>query len=92
MVGVAQGQAGWPRLQGVLAPTPQQPLAVTPANVNDGRAEPPVLTDDPGAVFADGAYGGPPSVPEKPENLGPHANPHTGPSRVVVGPHAAFKG
>ena len=33
-------------------------VAVTPANVNDGRAGPEALPDDPGAVFADSAYRG----------------------------------
>ncbi|MBU6298790.1 MAG: IS5 family transposase [Alphaproteobacteria bacterium] len=34
-------------------------IAVTPANVNDGRAGPEALPDDPGEVFADSAYRGP---------------------------------
>jgi IS5 family transposase len=34
-------------------------VEVTPANVNDGRAGPDALPDDPGAVFADSAYRGP---------------------------------
>ena len=34
-------------------------VAVTPANVNDGRAGPEVLPDEPGEVFADSAYRGP---------------------------------
>jgi transposase, IS5 family len=34
-------------------------LAVTPANINDGRAGPDALPDDPGEVFADSAYRGP---------------------------------
>lgn len=34
-------------------------IAVTPANVNDGRAGPDALPDDPGEVFADSAYCGP---------------------------------
>lgn len=33
-------------------------IAVTPANVNDGRAGPGALPDDPGKVFADSAYRG----------------------------------
>ena len=33
-------------------------IAVTPANVNDGRAGPDALPDDPGVVFADSAYQG----------------------------------
>jgi len=33
-------------------------IAVTPANVNDGRAGPAALPDDPGEVFADSAYRG----------------------------------
>jgi IS5 family transposase len=33
-------------------------VAVTPANVNDGKAGPDVLPDDPGEVFADSAYRG----------------------------------
>jgi transposase, IS5 family len=33
-------------------------VAVTPANVNDGRAGPAALPDDPGEVFADSAYRG----------------------------------
>ena len=35
-----------------------EPVAVTPANVNDGRAGPDALPDDPGEVFADSAYRG----------------------------------
>ena len=34
-------------------------VAVTPANVNDGRAGPEALPDNPGEVFADSAYRGP---------------------------------
>lgn len=34
-------------------------VAVTPANINDGRAGPEALPDDPGEVFADSAYRGP---------------------------------
>ncbi len=34
-------------------------LSFTPANVNDGRAGPDALPDDPGEVFADSAYRGP---------------------------------
>jgi IS5 family transposase len=34
-------------------------IAVTPANVNDGRARPDALPDCPGEVFADSAYRGP---------------------------------
>ena len=33
-------------------------ISVTPANVNDGRAGPHALPDDPGDVFADSAYRG----------------------------------
>jgi len=33
-------------------------LSITPANVNDGRAGPDALPDDPGEVFADSAYRG----------------------------------
>ena len=33
-------------------------VAVTPANVNDGRAGPDALPDTPGEVFADSAYRG----------------------------------
>lgn len=33
-------------------------IAITPANVNDGRAGPDALPDDPGEVFADSAYRG----------------------------------
>ncbi len=33
-------------------------VAITPANVNDGRAGPDALPDDPGEVFADSAYRG----------------------------------
>ena len=33
-------------------------LSVTPANVNDGRAGPDAVPDDPGDVFADSAYRG----------------------------------
>lgn len=33
-------------------------LAITPANVNDGRAGPDALPDNPGEVFADSAYRG----------------------------------
>jgi IS5 family transposase len=34
-------------------------IAVTPANVNDGRVGPEALPDEPGEVFADSAYRGP---------------------------------
>ena len=33
-------------------------VAITPAHVNDGKAGPDALPDDPGAVFADSAYRG----------------------------------
>ncbi len=33
-------------------------LSITPANVNDGRAGPDALPDDPGEVFSDSAYRG----------------------------------
>ena len=33
-------------------------VAITPANVNDGKAGPDALPDEPGAVFADSAYRG----------------------------------
>lgn len=33
-------------------------VAITPANINDGRAGPDALPDDPGEVFADSAYRG----------------------------------
>jgi IS5 family transposase len=33
-------------------------ISVTPAQVNDGRAGPEALPDDPGEVFADSAYRG----------------------------------
>ena len=33
-------------------------ISITPANVNDGRAGPDALPDDPGEVFADSAYRG----------------------------------
>jgi IS5 family transposase len=33
-------------------------IAITPANVNDGRAGPDAVPDDPGEVFADSAYRG----------------------------------
>jgi len=33
-------------------------IAVTPANINDGRAGPDALPEDPGEVFADSAYRG----------------------------------
>jgi IS5 family transposase len=33
-------------------------VAITPANVNDGKAGPQALPDDPGEVFADSAYRG----------------------------------
>ena len=33
-------------------------IAVTPANVNDGKAGPDALPDNPGKVFADSAYRG----------------------------------
>lgn len=33
-------------------------IAIAPANVNDGRAGPQALPDDPGEVFADGACRG----------------------------------
>jgi len=35
-------------------------VAITPANVNDGKAGPDALPDDPGEVFADSAYRGRP--------------------------------
>jgi len=34
-------------------------VSIIPANVNDGRAGPDTLPDDPGEVFADSAYRGP---------------------------------
>ncbi|TWB03075.1 IS5 family transposase [Gluconacetobacter diazotrophicus] len=34
-------------------------ISVTPANINDGRAGPDALPDNPGEVFADSAYRGP---------------------------------
>lgn len=34
-------------------------VAITPANVNDGKAGPDALPDNPGEVFADSAYRGP---------------------------------
>ncbi|AOX19075.1 transposase [Kozakia baliensis] len=33
-------------------------IAITPANINDGRAGPDAVPDDPGEVFADSAYRG----------------------------------
>lgn len=33
-------------------------IAITPANINDGRAGPDALPDNPGEVFADSAYRG----------------------------------
>ena len=33
-------------------------ISITPANINDGRAGPDALPDDPGEVFADSAYRG----------------------------------
>jgi IS5 family transposase len=33
-------------------------IAITPANINDGRAGPDALPSDPGEVFADSAYRG----------------------------------
>jgi IS5 family transposase len=33
-------------------------IAVTPANINDGKAGPEALPDNPGEVFADSAYRG----------------------------------
>lgn len=33
-------------------------ISVTPANINDGRAGPDALPDEPGDVFADSAYRG----------------------------------
>jgi len=33
-------------------------IAITPANVNDGKAAPQALPEEPGAVFADSAYRG----------------------------------
>jgi len=33
-------------------------IAITPANVNDGKAAPQALREEPGAVFADSAYRG----------------------------------
>ncbi len=37
---------------------PVEEVAITPANVNDGKAGPEALPDDPGEVFADSAYRG----------------------------------
>lgn len=34
-------------------------ISITPANINDGRAGPDALPDNPGEVFADSAYRGP---------------------------------
>jgi len=34
-------------------------LTVTPANVNDGKADCVIIPDDPGDVYADSAYRGP---------------------------------
>ncbi|WOS65841.1 transposase [Sinorhizobium fredii] len=36
----------------------QEGIAVTPANINDGKAGPDALPDNPGEVFADSAYRG----------------------------------
>ncbi|MER8570394.1 transposase, partial [Mesorhizobium sp. M1305] len=33
-------------------------IAITPANINDGKAGPDALPDNPGEVFADSAYRG----------------------------------
>ena len=33
-------------------------IAVTPANINDGKAGPDALPDEPGDVYADSAYSG----------------------------------
>lgn len=33
-------------------------IAITPANINDGRAGPDAVPDDPGEIFADSAYRG----------------------------------
>ena len=33
-------------------------IVITPANINDGKAGPDALPDDPGEVFADSAYRG----------------------------------
>ena len=42
-----------------MAPTPTRLwIAITPANVNDGKAGPQALPDEPGEVFADSAYRG----------------------------------
>ena len=44
---------------GVYAMTAMfEKIAMTPANVNDGRAGPDGLPDNPREVFADGAYRG----------------------------------
>jgi len=58
-LGQAQGQAGRSRLQGPCRGRrrygPVEEIAVTPANINDGRAGPDALPDNPGEVFADRA-------------------------------------
>ncbi len=33
-------------------------IAITPANINDGKAGPDAVPDDPGQIFADSAYHG----------------------------------
>ena len=60
-MGQAQGQAGRPRLAHVGADADTalvEEVAITPANVNDGKAGPQALPDDPGDVLADSAYRG----------------------------------
>ena len=47
-----------PRVGADAATALAERISITPANVNDGRAGPDALPDDPGEVFADSAYRG----------------------------------
>ena len=47
-----------PRVDADAATALAERISITPANVNDGRAGPDALPDDPGEVFADSAYRG----------------------------------
>lgn len=47
-----------PRVDADAATALAERISITPANVNDGRAGPDALPDDPGKVFADSAYRG----------------------------------
>jgi len=50
-------------------------IDVTPANVNDGRAGPGAVPEDPGEVFADSAYRGPTSATRSERRAAPSVSP-----------------